>query len=167
MFDAEYGDIARTLGKFEASCRQMVSRAAHRVQQERPRFAPDPDAALLQFALAAVAQDHAAVLNLLAPEVTAISDGGGNPRAALRPLNGAQEVAQVILAVVAERGLDGPMPGLISVNGSPALAILEGGADDVIYSLTLDSSGRIDWIYIMRNPDKMPGAGCRLIWRQP
>lgn len=170
VFDAEYGDIARTLGKSEASCRQMVSRAAHRVQQERPRFAPDPDAAraaLLQFARAAVAQDHAAVLNLLAPEVTAISDGGGKARAALRPLHGAQEVAQVILAVVAKRGLDGPVPGLISVNGAPALAILEGGADDVIYSLTLDSSGRIDWIYIMRNPDKMPGAGCRLIWRQP
>lgn len=140
------------------------------MQQERPRFTPDLEAvraALLQFARAAVAQDHAAVLDLLAPDVTAISDGGGKARAALRPLHGAQEVAQVVLAVAAKRRPRGPLPRLIWANGAPGLAILEGGPDDVIYSLTLDSSGRIDWIYVMRNPDKIPGAQSWPIRRRP
>ncbi len=95
VFDADYDDIARTLGKSEASCRQMASRTAHCVRQERPRFTPDPEAAraaLLQFSRAAVAQDQAAVLSLLAPDITAISDGGGKARAALHPY-GAHEVA--------------------------------------------------------------------------
>lgn len=95
VFDANYGDIARTLAKSEAICREMTNRTAHFVRQERPRFTPDPEAAravLLQFARVAVAQDQAAALSLLAPDVTAISDGGGKARAALRPLHGAHEV---------------------------------------------------------------------------
>ena len=75
-------------------------------------------------------------------------------RAALRPLQGAQEVAQVILAVAARSGQ--VVPRLVHANGTPALAVLEGGAEDVLYTLTLDAQGRIDWIYVMRNPDKLP-----------
>ena len=151
------GERAATLGKSAPACRQLVSRAARRVQEARPRFAPDPEATrtlLLRFAQAAMAQDHAAVLALLAPEVTAISDGVGKARAALRPLQGAQEVAQVILAVAARSGQ--VVPRLVHANGTPALAVLEGGAEDVLYTLTLDAQGRIDWIYVMRNPDKLP-----------
>ncbi len=59
-----------------------------------------------------------------------------------------------------KRGLDGPLPRLIWANGAPALAlaIVDGWPDDVIYSLTLDNADRIDRIYVMRNPDKMPGS---------
>jgi len=157
VFDADYAEIAATLGRSEAACRQMVSRAGARLRAARPRFAPDADAvraALDRFARAAMAQDHAAVLAMLAPDVTAISDGGGKARAALRPLEGAAEVAQVILAVAAKRGP--VVPRLVRANGAPALAVLEGGAQDVLYTLTLDVQGRIDWIYVMRNPDKLP-----------
>jgi len=161
VFDADYAEIADTLAKSEAACRQMVSRAAQRLREARPRFAPDPEGArdlLTRFAQAAMAQDHAAVLALLAPDVTAISDGGGKARAALRPLHGADEVAQVILAVASRRGSFSPR--IVLANGAPALAILEGGEDDVLYSLAIDEKGRINWIYVMRNPDKLPqGAG--------
>ena len=161
VFDADYAEIADTLAKSEAACRQMVSRAAQRLREARPRFAPDPEGArdlLTRFAQAAMAQDHAAVLALLAPDVIAISDGGGKARAALRPLHGADEVAQVILAVASRRGSFSPR--VVLANGAPALAILEGGEDDVLYSVAIDEKGRIDWIYVMRNPDKLPrGAG--------
>jgi RNA polymerase sigma-70 factor (ECF subfamily) len=159
VFDADYAEIAATLGRSEAACRQMVSRAATRLREGRPRFAPDDAAvraALERFASAAMAQDHAAVLAMLAPDVTAISDGGGKARAALRPLSGAAEVAQVILAVAARAGPVVPRP--VRANGAPALAVLEGGAEDALYTVTLDAQGRIDWIYIMRNPDKLPRA---------
>ncbi len=157
VFDAEYAEIAAVLGKNEPACRQLVSRAASRLREVRPRFTPDPEATrdmLLRFAQAAMAQDHAAVLAMLAPDVVAISDGGGKARAALRPLHGAEEVAQVILAVAAKRGDSSPR--MVLANGAPALAILEGREEDVVYSLTTDERGRIDWIYIMRNPEKLP-----------
>ena len=157
VFDADYAEIAAALGRSEAACRQMVSRAASRLREGRPRFAPNDAAvraALDRFARAAMAQDHAAVLAMLAPEVTAVSDGGGKARAALRPLHGADEVAQVILAVAAKAGQGVPRP--VRANGAPALAVLEGGAQDVLYTVTLDAQGRIDWIYVMRNPDKLP-----------
>ena len=159
VFDADYAEIATTLGRSETACRQMVSRAAARLRTARPRFAPDEGAvrvALERFAQAAMAQDHATVLAMLAPDVTAISDGGGKARAALRSLMGASEVAQVILAVAAKAGP--AVPRWVQANGAPALAILEGGAEDVLYTLTLDRSGKIDWIYIMRNPDKLLNA---------
>jgi RNA polymerase sigma-70 factor (ECF subfamily) len=161
VFDADYAEIAATLGRSEAACRQMVSRAAARLREARPRFTPDEvavRAALERFARAALAQDHAAVLAMLAPDVTAISDGGGRARAALRPLQGAAEVAQVLLAVAAKAGRVAPR--MVRANGAPALAVLEGGAEDVLYTLTLDAGGRIDWIYVMRNPDKL-GRGAR------
>jgi RNA polymerase sigma-70 factor (ECF subfamily) len=66
---------------------------------------------------------------------------------------GASEVAQVILSVAAKAGP--AVPRWVQANGAPALAILDGGAEDVLYTLTLDPSGKIDWIYIMRNPDKL------------
>ncbi len=156
VFDADYAEIAAALGRSETACRQMVSRAAARLREVRPRFAPDQSAvrvALDRFAQAAMAQDHATVLAMLSPDVTAISDGGGKARAALRSLMGASEVAQVILAVAAKAGP--AVPRWVQANGAPALAILDGGAEDVLYTLTLDPSGKIDWIYIMRNPDKL------------
>ncbi|VAW04276.1 hypothetical protein MNBD_ALPHA07-533 [hydrothermal vent metagenome] len=157
-FDTDYAELAGILNKSEAACRQLVSRAAKQVKSQKPRFKPNPaeTAALLaKFAQATMAQDHATVLSLLAPDVVAISDGGGNARAAFRPLVGAEEVAQVVLSIALKKT---NLTGLkvIRANQSPALAILEGGPDDMIYTITSNEDGLINWIYTMRNPDKLP-----------
>ncbi len=158
VFDTEYSELADILNKSEAACRQLVSRAARQVKSQKPRFVPDPaeTAALLgKFAQATLAQDHATVLSLLAPDVVAISDGGGKVSSAFRPLVGPQEVAQVILSIVSKKaGIKGLK--LIRANHAPALAILEGGPDDMIYTITSNEDGLINWIYSMRNPDKLP-----------
>ncbi len=87
MFDSGYGDIAQILGKSEAACRQIVSRATKRVREERPRVQVSPEAKqkmLNAFMTAVQAQDQRALLELLAPDSAWTSDGGGKarPRAA-------------------------------------------------------------------------------------
>lgn len=158
VFDADYAELARVLDRSEDACRQLVSRASRQVRTEKPRFQPDhaeTETLLARFASAAMAQDHATVLTLLAPDVTAISDGGGKARAAFRPLVGADEVTQVVLSIAAKQP-----PGIgirpLYANGRPALAILQGGDSDMVMTLTTNAQGQIDWIYIMRNPDKLP-----------
>lgn len=157
VFDADYAELARVLNRSEAACRQLVSRARKQVRSARPRFRPDPEetaTVLARFSQATMTQDHATVLSLLAPDVTAISDGGGKVRAAFRPLEGAEEVAQVILSVAAKQP-DNSGLRAVRVNGAPALAILERGDRDMIFTLTTNAEGLVDWIYILRNPDKL------------
>ena len=157
-FDADYAELAKALGRSEAACRQLVSRASRQIKSNRPRFQSDPQEAelmLARFAQATMTQDHDTVLSLLAPDATAISDGGGKVRAAFRPLVGADEVAQVILAI-ASKQTDHTGLRPVRVNGVPGLAILEGGDNDMIFTLTTNADGLIDWIYILRNPDKLP-----------
>ncbi|OAN79156.1 hypothetical protein A8B82_08460 [Sulfitobacter sp. EhC04] len=158
VFEADYSELAELLGRSEAACRQLVSRAGRQLRSVRPRFRPDPEQTatmLARFVKAAAAQDHDAVLSLLAPDVTAISDGGGKVRAFHRPLLGAEEVAQVLLSIAAKQAASIGLK-VVDANGTPALAILDGAEYDMIFTLTTNLEGLIDWIYIMRNPDKLP-----------
>lgn len=161
VFDADYASIAETLGKSEAACRKLVSRAGRRVRENAPRFkAPaDETASLLsRFLQAASAGDRETVMSLLSPDVIAISDGGGKATAALRPLHGPAEVTQVLMRVTERRGdLVTLRPG--RANGTPAAMILDGGADDMLTVIAPDEQGLIAWIYVMRNPEKLHVAG--------
>jgi len=159
-FDADYSDIAATLGKSETACRKLVSRAGKRVHEAGPRFeASDDETAdlLARFAMAVTAQDMPAVMSLLAPDAVAYTDGGGKVRAALRPLIGADEVAHVLMSVVAKSEGVGAT-NLTRANGTIALALLEGGSSDMLTVIAPDEKGQIAWIYVMRNPDKLPAT---------
>ena len=161
VFDADYASIAETLGKSEAACRKLVSRAGQRVRENAPRFkAPaDQTANLLsRFLQAANARDQETVMSLLSPDVIAVSDGGGKATAALRPLHGPQEVTQVLMRVTERRGDRVTLrPG--RANGTPAAMILDGGPDDMLTVIAPDEQGRIAWIYVMRNPEKLRHVG--------
>lgn len=161
-FDAGYDEIAAVTGKSEAACRQLVSRAHKRLQESGPRFdaAPSEVADLLQrFMAAAAAQDHAAVLDLLAPNATAYTDGGRKARAALRPLRGPADIIQVLMAVMMKAAREEGQWSLESAlaNGAPAMVRRLDGHVDLVLTLVPDTSGRIAWLYAMRNPDKLPG----------
>ena len=160
VFDLEYREIADALDKAETACRQLVSRARKRVKDGAPRFdasAAEVSQLLDRFMTATASLDRAEIMALLSPDVLAISDGGGKASAALRPLEGASEVAQVWLAVAA-RKKDAVAPQKIMVNGLPALAVLSGGEDDMIVTVMPDRAGRISWIYILRNPEKIAAS---------
>ena len=160
-FDAGYDEIAAATGKSEAACRQLVSRAHKRLQESGPRFDASPAevADLLQrFLSAAAAQDHRAVLALFSPDATAYSDGGKKARAALRPLTGPAEIAQVLMAIMQKAAQEQAQWTVepASANRAPAIVRRLNGKIDLVLTLAPDASGRIAWLYAMRNPDKLP-----------
>jgi RNA polymerase sigma factor (sigma-70 family) len=162
-FDAGYDEIAATLAKSEAACRQLVSRAHRRLQESGPRFdAPDEQVRELiaRFLSAVAADDFETARQLLAPGAVALSDGGRKASAALRPLVGAQDILTVFGAVMRRSGAatDWRLE-VVEVNGAPALVRWLDGRIDFVLTLAPDASGRIAWLYIMRNPDKLPRAG--------
>jgi len=161
-FDIGYGELGRILGRSQAACRQLVSRARRKTQAgpARPDSAPEAIMALMSQMMTAYAKgDLAEIAELLAQDVVAVSDGGGRARAALRPLLGAAETAQVMHAL-ATRKPPHRKPDLVWVNGRPAIAILDGSEADFLMTVTPSNgdSSRIGWIYVMRNPDKLPAT---------
>jgi RNA polymerase sigma-70 factor (ECF subfamily) len=157
-FDSDYADIAKALGKTASACRKLVSRAALKVKSENGTMETEPtsNADMLQrFSQACISQDQQQILELLAPNVVAITDGGGKVRAALRPLIGAKEVTQVLLAVASKAPTDGSY-GLVKVNGQAAIRASGIDAQIMVSTVRVNSDGLIDWIYVMRNPDKIP-----------
>ena len=159
-FDADYSDIAETLGKSEANCRQIVTRAKKKVTEESPKFRASRSEVsdlLSRFMNAVQSKDKEEMLRLLAPTAFAYSDGGGKARAALRPLRGPEDIAQVFLSIV-RKNTAIPKAQFVLANGQPALAALSGSEADLVVTLTPDNHGRIGWIYIMRNPDKLVSA---------
>ena len=158
-FDASYLELAATLGTTEAACRQLVSRSQKKLQESGPRFDATPEevADLSQrFFMAIMAEDFDVALSLLTPDAIAIADGGAKKRAARRPLYGGREIMQVFRALY-EKAKDeqGWTSHMSIVNAKPALLRYHLNQLDSVTTLAPDRSGRIAWIYIMRNPDKL------------
>lgn len=158
-FDANYSEIASTLGATEAACRQLVSRSQKKLQDSGPRFDATPEevADLSQrFFLAITAEDFETALSLLTPKSVALSDGGAKRRAARRPLIGGSEILQVFCALYEKaRHEPGWTTRIALVNTKPAFLRYQFGQLDSVTTLSPDQSGKIAWLYIMRNPDKL------------
>ena len=97
----------------------------------------------------------AALLDVLAPDVVLISDGGGKVSAALRPITGADKVARFAIGI-AGQGL--ALPDLrieiAELNGGPAVLVWAEGAPVMTMSLVI-SDGRVSQVLVVRNPDKL------------
>lgn len=159
-FEETYAAIASVLDKTEAACRKLVSRARAKTQAAPMQLGASREAVmglLERLMQASATGDLQAIRDVLAEDVVAISDGGGKARAALRPLYGADETAQVMHAVTTRKQA-GVEPIVLIVNGVPAIAILDGGELDHITTLapSRQDPSRIGWLYTMRNPDKLP-----------
>lgn len=156
VFDADYAEIAEILGKSEAACRQIVSRARKRVRGRRPRAQVTDSArrsVLERFANAIQTQDKAALLELIAEKASWTSDGGGRTRAALKAIRGRERVARFVLAVLG-RHTDRFGFEMTSVNGEPALAVLTEGKLFSVITVRTDGMRILD-VYTVLNPDKL------------
>jgi RNA polymerase sigma-70 factor (ECF subfamily) len=160
VFDCEYDEIARILGKSETACRQIVHRARDRVRQDRPRFQVSESARarlLERFFAALRAEDHGALLALFAQDATWTSDGGGKAKAARKMVQGGERVARFAAGVFG-RSLDRLSHELVSINGEPGLLLRVGGR--LISAISIDTDGeRILAVYAVLNPDKLRGIG--------
>ncbi len=158
VFGFSYREIAGMLDRSEDSVRQVGHRARSHVQARRPRFdAPDTVRKQVteEFLAACLGGDLNRMMELLAPDVTAWTDGGGKVQAALRPLHGADKVARWILGVLA-RPVEAMDVRFVDVNGQPGLLITSAGVPDGVGCLDV-VDGKITAVRLIRNPDKLRG----------
>jgi RNA polymerase sigma-70 factor (ECF subfamily) len=158
VFGFPYAEIARVLDRSEASVRQVGHRARSHVQARRPRYAAADETREIteRFLAACVGGDLNEMLALLAPDVTAWTDGGGKVRAALRPLHGADHVARWLLGVLSRTQEDWGVR-FVDVNGQPGVVLLLDGRPDAVGALEV-VDGRVAAMRLVRNPDKLHGV---------
>lgn len=156
VFAFPFRDIAAMVGKSEAATRQIAHRARTHVRERHQRFDAKPAKAeevVLRFLRAARDGDFQGLMDVLAPEVVQMSDGGGMRSAARRPVHGAEPVARLSLGV-ARREPDHLRAELTSCNGMPTAVFRDG--DAVYQALLFDVvARRIRGLYAVRNPDKL------------
>ena len=156
VFDSDYDEVARVLGKSEAACRQLVHRARTQLKDERPRFPVDRgthERLLRSFAQAAMKGNLKELKALLAEEAELHGDGGGKVPSFGRVLRGRDRLAQLYLAVALRSGQTLRMV-LVEVNGQPGLLRYIDGELESVQSFEIDGE-RIVRIHTQRNPDKL------------
>ncbi|MGW0461498.1 RNA polymerase sigma-70 factor [Streptomyces tendae] len=155
-FGYPYAEIAAMLERGEAAVRQLAGRARKHVDERRPRYDVDPAQRrdLTERFLAAAAEgDLAGLLATLAPDVRLVGDSGGRSKAPLRVLENADKVGRFLFAV-AQQGIPDATFHFLELNGGPALLVRSGGKPDSVLQVDV-ADGRIQSVYIIRNPDKL------------
>ncbi|MFF4652100.1 RNA polymerase sigma-70 factor [Streptomyces sp. NPDC001380] len=156
VFGLAYDEIAEAVERTPAAVRQVAHRARAHVAARRPRGAVSPAEtrkALDAFRRATETGDLQGLLDVLAPDVVLVGDGGGVRQAVLRPVVGAGKVARLVVA-----GL-GRITAAVSlrpaqVNGCPALVLRLDGAIDSVLAVRIDD-GLVTGLYAVRNPEKL------------
>jgi RNA polymerase sigma-70 factor (TIGR02957 family) len=157
VFDVPYDEVAEAVGKSAAAVRQVAHRAREHVAARRPRMAvsrAEQQAAVDRFQAALTTGDVQGLLDVLAPDVVVVADGGGVVPAAIRPISGAKTVARLLARF--SGGWRDARIETTWLNGAPALRIDPAGEFDTAISLTVEG-GRITRIYAIRNPLKLDG----------
>src|SRR5580692_1498704 len=152
VFDLGYDEIAEAVGKSPAAVRQIAHRARAHVAARRPRGVVSPAetrGALTAFQRAVETGDLQRLLDILAPDVVFLGDGGGVVQAALAPVAGAGPVANVLGRIGAAVSLQPAQ-----VNGYPALILRLNGEIDTVMAVRIDD-GLITGLYAVRNPEKL------------
>ena len=156
VFDLAYDEIAEAVGKSPAAVRQIAHRARAHVAARRPRgvvSAAETRDALEAFQRAAETGDLQSLLDILAPDVVFLGDGGGVVQAVLAPVVGADKVAR-LLAIGLDRIADAASLQPAHVNGFPALIIRFDDEIDTVIAVRIDD-GLITGLYAVRNPEKL------------
>jgi RNA polymerase sigma-70 factor (ECF subfamily) len=154
VFDTPYDEIAEAVGKSAAAVRQIAHRAREHVAARRPRVpvtATEQQEALDRFLAAIRHGDLQGLLDVLAPDVVVVADGGGLVPAARRPVEGAERVASLLIRGL--RSVDFEAAA-VWLNGSPAIRIDAGTAFNAAVSVAVQD-GRITRIYVVANPQKL------------
>ena len=155
VFDVPYDEIAAAVDKTPAAVRQIAHRAREHVAARRPRIQVDraeQQQVVDRFLAALTTGDLQALLDVLAPDVVMIADGGGEAVAIKKPVIGGDRVAK-LLSRFSEVVPDAVV-ATAWINGAPAARIDLAGELDTVVSLVV-ADGRITRIYAVRNPHKL------------
>ncbi len=154
VFDVPYDEIAEAVDKSPAAVRQIAHRAKDHVAARRPRVqvdATEQAQVIERFLVALNTGDVQGLMDVLAPDVVVIADGGGVVQAARRPIVGAERLVGFMLDGVEKYGLSGAPTWL---NGAPAVRVEVGGELFAAVGVTVEG-GRITRIYSIVNPQKL------------
>jgi RNA polymerase sigma-70 factor (ECF subfamily) len=158
VFDCDYPDIARALGKSEAACRQIVHRARVRVRRDKPRFEVSEAAhqrLLRRYLDALNTRDEAKLVALFAEDATLVTDGGGKVVAALNVIRGADKITRGTLGVM--RKISGRIAHeVVPINGQLGIATYVDGRPFSATAIETDGR-RILAVFRVLNPDKLGG----------
>jgi RNA polymerase sigma-70 factor, ECF subfamily len=165
VFDFSFREVATTLERSEAACRQLATRARARVRAVRPRGTTasparsgeiDPKHAQLMSAFVAAARsgDLSALTQLLASDVRVVTDGGGKVAAALNVLNGADRAAHFLVGATRKGWREDYTWRFATINGLPGVIVdgTEGAVQIAIFEI---EGAVIRALYVVRNPDKL------------
>ncbi|MFE1023152.1 RNA polymerase sigma-70 factor [Streptomyces sp. NPDC058818] len=156
VFDLGYDEIAEAVEKSPAAVRQVAHRARAHVAARRPRGVvsrTESRDALAAFQRAVETGDLQGLLDILAPDVVLLGDGGGIKQAVLRPVRGAEKVARLMLGGLVKQSAAVSLAP-VQVNGYPALVVHLDGELDTVMAVRFDD-GRITGLYAVRNPEKL------------
>jgi RNA polymerase sigma-70 factor (ECF subfamily) len=162
VFEMDFDEIARIVGKSEVNTRQILTRGRSRLRRPEPRFATTrreseaAEALVERFRHAVATGDVQALMAVLDPEAQLVADGGGKVPSATRPIIGADRVARFLLGYASKLHSEVDFRP-VSINGTPGLLLRHPLAGDGAYAFDIDftKGGRIREIYVVRNPDKL------------
>jgi RNA polymerase sigma-70 factor (ECF subfamily) len=165
VFDYSFSQVAETIGRNEAACRQLASRARTRVREARPAGAIPVRARstsreakhaelVSAFITASRLGDVSALTRLLASDAKLVTDGGGKVAAALNVIDGAERVAAFLGGVVRKGWTDDLTVRADIINGLPGLIV--SGPKGLVQTITFEIEGDVvKALYVVRNPDKL------------
>lgn len=158
VFGLDFDEVAATIARDPAACRQLASRARAHVRANRPRY-PVPKERGLEIAEAFFAASRNGEMErlraLLAADVTAYADGGGTASAHGAPVIGLEPVMRLFARFAALFAVNkSRLVRYCLINGLPGFVTVEGG--DILQTTALEiEDGRVVAVYVTRNPDKL------------
>jgi len=166
IFGYSFEEVARSLARTPAACRQLGARARRHIEGRRQRF----DADLRhgreltdRFLVACATGDLSGLLDMLSDDVVVWTDGGGKVRAAMRPVVGPRRSSRFLMNVA--KRVHG-MPKAAVLNGQPSSVFVDGGT--VVAALVLDvMEGKIVGVRVVSNPDKLKRLSAQLVAAGP
>jgi RNA polymerase sigma-70 factor (ECF subfamily) len=154
IFGYSFDEVATSMGRTSAGCRQLAARARQRIEDRRQRFDADlrhGHELTSAFIVACASGDFDALKSMLAEDVIVWTDGGGKVRAALRPVVGIHRASRFMINVA--KKVSG-MPQEVTLNGQPAAVFVQEGM--VTAALVLDIlDGTIVAVRAVTNPEKL------------
>jgi RNA polymerase sigma-70 factor, ECF subfamily len=154
VFRYSFAEVAEIVGRTPAACRQLASSARRRIRaSQAPATSTAHQADLVRdFKQAWEAKDIDALIGLLDPDARAIGDGGGLVAVELRPIEGGEQIARLVVDVA------GRVPNLAiferTVNGQPGLVAQQDGVTVMVMAFDI-TGDRIKHIWAVRNPEKL------------
>ncbi|MFD5735618.1 RNA polymerase sigma-70 factor [Streptomyces sioyaensis] len=158
VFGFSYPEIAAAVGKSEEAVRQLNQRARNQVHARRHTAVASPAEAAevtARFSIAATTGDVQGLMDVLAPDVVYLADGGGVVNAVRRPVHGPDKVARLVIGLLAKGARMGELDVRFALyNGMHSVAVLLDGVLDQVTSVEV-RNGVVTAVYCVRNPHKL------------